>query len=731
MKRTPVVIAAVLLAAGLAAWWRHAHPPFDMANELKRLADTQDLWDNQFERNAEKAAALLRAARSERDPSRRLSQREEAARQYLLAAQAEPAIALLKQLIDENGDAPFATRETLRFDLALAWLRMGEVQNCVGGKNSESCLIPIQGGGVHAKRLGSLEATRVLTALLADPQASPQLVPTYRWLLNIAAMTLGDWPDKVDPRWLIPASAFASEYPLPKWNEVGLAHGVAINERAGGAILEDFDGDGDLDLLVSAWGLRDPLRYFINDGHGRYTEEPAADLGLQGITGGLDIFQGDYDNDGLPDVFVPRGAWAHKAGQFPGSLLHNDGHGHFTDVTAQAGVLDALPSQAAAWCDLDNDGWLDLVKGNELHQDVDWPKGTRNVAVWRNDAHGHFTDVAAKAGVDVHGMIKAVTCGDYDNDGWMDLYFSVIYGRNVLLHNLGGKGQGLKFEDVTLKAGVAEPIMSFTTWFFDYDNDGWLDLFVTGYQTDMSNLALEYLGEKARAQGARPRIYHNNHDGTFTDLAPQLGADKLTLTMGANFGDLDNDGWPDMYLGTGAPPLQVLDPSRMLRNDHGARFQDVTTAGGFGHLQKGHAVAFGDVDGDGDQDLFEQIGGAFSGDRFWSVLFENPSAGQPGHNDWITLRLHGTKANRSAIGARIRIRETDADGPREIWHTVGSGGTFGANSLQAEIGLGPHAKIESVQIRWPGSGGTAGALQDLSGLAVDRAYEVTEGQAPR
>ncbi len=324
----------------------------------------------------------MRASRSERDPARRLAQREEAARQFLLAAQVEPAIALIKQLLDESTDAPAATRETLLFDLALAWLRMGEVQNCVGAHNAESCLIPIRGGGVHAKRLGSQEAGRVLAVLLQSPDSNPAMLPTYRWLLNIAAMTLGEYPDKVDPRWPIPPTAFASDYEIGRFREVALAHGLQVNERAGGAILEDFDGDGDLDALVSSGGVRDPLRYFVNDG--------------------------------LADVFVPRGAWAHKAGQFPGSLLHNDGHGHFSDVTFEAGVLDALPSQAAAWCDLDNDGWLDLVKGNELHQEVDWPAGTRNVALWRNDAHGHFSDMAAKAGANVHGMIKAVVCGDYD-----------------------------------------------------------------------------------------------------------------------------------------------------------------------------------------------------------------------------------------------------------------------------------------------------------------------------
>ena len=152
-----------------------------------------------------------------------------------------------------------------------------------------------------------------------------------------------------------------------------------------------------------------------------------------------------------------------------------------------------------------------------------------------------------------------------------------------------------KFTDVTAKAGVAEPVRSFATWFFDYDNDGWPDLFVAGHWNDTSNdIGAFQLGKPYKAE--TPRLYHTNHDGTFTDVTKQVHLGRAILAMGASFGDVDNDGWLDIYIGTGASDLDALLPNRMFRNDGGVRFLDVTTSGGFGHLQKGHFVAFGDIE---------------------------------------------------------------------------------------------------------------------------------------
>jgi hypothetical protein len=153
-------------------------------------------------------------------------------------------------------------------------------------------------------------------------------------------------------------------------------------------------------------------------------------------------------------------------------------------------------------------------------------------------------------------MIKAAVWGDYDNDGWQDLYVSILGRPKHLFRNLGTQTGGTpKFADVTAQAGVAGPLVSFTCWFWDYNNDGWLDLFVSGYSATLPNIVREYIGQKDQAKGERPRLYRNNKDGTFTDVTREARLDQLLLTMGANFGDLDNDGWLDFYLGTGAPPL--------------------------------------------------------------------------------------------------------------------------------------------------------------------------------
>ena len=167
----------------------------------------------------------------------------------------------------------------------------------------------------------------------------------------------------------------------------------------------------------------------------------------------------------------------------------------------------------------------------------------------------------------------------------------------------------------------------------------------------------------------------------------ETGLARVVPAMGSNFGDLDNDGYLDMYLGTGTPSFSALMPNIMLRNDEGRRFQDVTAATGTGHLQKGHGVAFADLDNDGDEDVVINLGGAVPGDNYADALFEKPGAGAG--NNWISLRLVGVKSNRAGIGAKIRVRlKGAASGSALRYREVSSGGSFGANSLMQHIGLG-------------------------------------------
>ena len=718
------IAAAAIAAIGAVVALKRPRPRFDMPATLAALADSEGVWDNQWNRHDEKIADLATALKTEGDPPKRFELKREMARQYLYADKPEGALTVLEQLRNEIEPSwPAAAVEAVKADLAFAYFRLGEVQNCSSDHNPDSCLFPIRDRGVHRYRLGASEAARLYTELLSDAHTDPENALSYRWLLNISYMTLGQYPEKVPAKWLIPPGTFNSDADVGRFRDVAAEKGVKEFGQAGGVILEDFDNDGHLDLMISHMGVRDQMQYFHNNGDGTFTRM-TEQAGLKGIVGGLNMLQADYDNDGCIDVLVLRGAWLHDHGRFPNSLLHNNCDGTFTDVTAKAGVLSAMPTQAAAWADVNNDGYLDLFIGNEVdRQKVQWPAETKNFELFLNNRDGTFTDVGPASGIELEGMVKAAAFGDYDDDGWPDLYVSILGRPNRLFRNLGGSRGGVpKFADVTAKAGVAEPITSFTCWFFDYDNDGWPDIFVSGYLATLPNIVREVLGDKAHAQGERPRLYHNNHDGTFTDVSREARLDQLLLTMGANYGDLDNDGYLDLYLGTGAPPLITLVPNRMFRNASGRYFEDVTTSGGFGSLQKGHGVAFGDIDHSGNQDVVEEMGGAFTSDKFWTAIYKNPGHG----NHWVKLRLTGVQANRFAVGARIRAVVEDAGKRREIFYTVGSGGSFGAQSLRPHIGLGRATVIELLEIRWPGSG----LVQQFQGLAVDSTYDIREGQQP-
>jgi hypothetical protein len=597
--------------------------------------------------------------------------------------------------------------------MSLAYLRLGEQANCVNARSAESCLLPIQGKGLHLDQIGSRQAMDQLLLLLTD---SPDDLGA-RWLLNIAAMTLGVYPDEVPARWLIPPTAFESEYPMPRFDEISASVGIDVMDNSGGSITEDFDKDGDLDLMASSAGLRDPLRYFRNNGDGTFSDASSA-AGLDGQWGGLNIVQTDYNNDGWPDVFVPRGAWKGVYGEIPNSLLRNDGDGTFTDVTEAAGLLSFQPTQVATWADYDRDGWLDLFVGNEAD-----PDHVRRSELHHNNGDGTFTDVAQATGLDVVSFVKGANWGDYDNDGLPDLYVSALGPPNMLFHNEGRQADGSwAFRDVTATAGVAEPAFSFPTWFWDYDNDGWLDIYVADYpQATAGRLAMvvaSYMGKIPDGNG--PTLYHNNGDGTFTNVSTAAHLTRPTLTMGSNFGDLDNDGFQDIYLSTGDPLMETLVPNLAYRNNGGANFQDVTSSAGLGHIQKGHGVSFGDVDNDGDQDIFAVMGGAYPADLAARLLFRNPGS----DNQWLRLQLVGDLSNRPAIGARVKFNVDTPGGPRAYHALVGTGSSFGANSLWLEQGLGDATALQSVEVTWP----AGGPAETFTGVELGAAWQLREGE---
>ena len=658
----------------------------------------------------------------------RLRYRSEIARYRLYAGQSEAAAAAFEDILREASGDPSVSPtfvSAVRQLLALSHLRVAMKRNCVPGPATARCSVPVGRGAVHPDGGAARRAIEEYTRILGDPP-DPSTALAAQWLLNLAYMTLGEYPFHVPEPWLVPPGAFRSEHDVGGFPDVAGQLGVDVAGRKGGSVMDDFDGDGRLDVVASSAGLftvaggenPNQLRYFRNDGAGAFSDR-TTEAGLDGLVSGLHVIHADYDNNGFLDLLVLRGAWLDTG--HPNSLLRNNGDGTFTDVTEAAGLLMPAPTQAAAWGDFDNDGRIDLFIGNESRGE---PAGATDYPsrLFRNNGDGTFTDVAAEAGVAVIGFVKGVVWGDYDNDGRLDLYVTRLRPDepNLLFHNEGpAAGGAWSFRDAAAEAGVEGPPVSFPTWFFDYDNDGWDDLFVSGFSGGLADVVLERLGQPHRGQ--LPRLYRNDRDGTFTDVTQAMGLGRIMVGMGSNFGDLDNDGFLDLYLGTGDPDYRMLIPNLMFRNAGGQRFQDVTSSGGFGHLQKGHGVSFGDVDADGDQDLYHVSGGAFEGDTFPNALYLNPGHG----NRWLTLRLEGVASNRAAIGARIAVTAVTPDGDREIHVTVGLGGSFGGSSLQQEIGLGAATALRSVAVTWPVTGQT----DVYAGLGLDRAYHIREGDA--
>jgi tetratricopeptide (TPR) repeat protein len=594
-----------------------------------------------------------------------------------------------------RADVPAAT---LRMEEALgvAYLHKSEMDNGAYRAPGEIGVLPVEPSQPYAK---TRDSERAIEHFLKYLQQKPDELEV-RWLLNLAYMTLGKYPDKVPPAYLIPPAAFASAKEVPRFRDVAPQAGLNVVATAGGLIVDDLAGSGRFDVVTSNFDSCGPMHYFRNNGDGTFTERTSA-AGLDGQLGGLNMIQTDYNNDGCKDILVLRGGW-----ELPqrNSLLRNNCDSTFTDVTAASGLAKpATSSQTAAWADVNNDGLLDLFVGNE----------DRASQLFLNKGHGAFDDISRAAGVDRVAFTKGVSALDYDNDGFTDFYVSNFNANNFLYRN----NHDNTFTEMARAAGVPGPGRGFGTWFFDYDNDGWPDLFATSYFTSVDESVRTYLGLPHHA--ATVKLYRNLRDGSFRDVTAEVGLDKVFMPMGANFGDIDNDGFLDIYLGTGNPSYGSLLPNVLLHNNGGKSFVDVTASSGTGELHKGHGIAFADLDNDGDEEIVAEIGGATPGDSHPLRLFENPGHG----NDWISLRLVGVKTNRAAIGARIKVTvENEGRGTRSIYRSIGNGGSFGASPLEQHIGLGQSARIVDLEIWWP----TSSTRQHFANLGKNQFVEITE-----
>ena len=503
--------------------------------------------------------------------------------------------------------------------------------------------------------------------------------------------------------------------------------------NGGGVALFDCNNDGKLDIAV----VRDSsiernlaggdlmVTLYRQDGRGKGTHftDITASSGMSTKGWATGVAVADFDNDGLPDLYVT--GYGHNV------LYRNLGNCKFEDVTAKAGVGGGGFSVGAAWADYDRDGNVDLFVARYVSTDVHHlpdPKTTRYKGVlvelpdgmpgetdllYRNRGDGTFEEVSQKAGVSnpqkLHGM--GVVWGDYDDDGWPDLFVTNDGAYNYLFHNL----RNGTFEEIGLASGTAsgddgQVYGNMAADFGDFDRDGKLDLFVTRY-------------------GRQPAsLFRNQGHDDFVDDAYKEGLSAKTfwpVKWGTGFGDFDNDGWPDLLLACGnfsslldglpdEPPYK--EPLQLFRNEKGGAFQEMADESGLnaGPAQSRRGTAFGDVNNDGNLDaLVFNVAGPPS-------LFLNETKN---HNHRILVRLIGVKSNRMAIGARVTITTADTTQVDEV---RGGGSYLSSNDTRLHFGLGKNASIRNMEVRWP-----SGLIQNFTDVGADAVYEITEGQLPR
>jgi len=498
----------------------------------------------------------------------------------------------------------------------------------------------------------------------------------------------------------------------------------------GGVALLDCDNDGRLDIAV----VNDStIERFLDGGDLMITlyhqdstptnphfTDVTTQAGLTTKGWGMGIAVADFDNDGLPDLFVT--GYGHSV------LYHNLGNCKFEDVTKKAGLeIDGF-STGAAWADYDRDGNVDLFVARYVHTDVrhlpspSQAFGYKGVLVelpdrmegesdflFHNRGDGTFEDVSVKAGVNdphkLHGM--GVVWADYDNDSWPDLFVTNDSGWNFLYHN---RRDGT-FEEVGIPSGVGvgphgQNYGNMAADFADFDHDGKLDLFVARF-------------------GNQPASLYQNRGGQFIDIAAKANIARPTFSpvkWGTGFGDFDNDGWPDIFLVNGnfsslmdALPNEArfAEPIQLFRNLSNSTFEEIADSAGLNlpPLQSRRGTAFGDINNDGNLDVVVfNVNGPPS-------LFINQTANS---NHRALFRLIGTVSNRAAIGARVEVTTSKMTQIDE----VRAGGSYNStNDVRLHFGLGADSIIKKISVQWP-----SGLKQEFEDVAGDAIYEITEKQ---
>jgi len=512
-----------------------------------------------------------------------------------------------------------------------------------------------------------------------------------------------------------------------------------VEAKGSGIAFFDYDMDGWLDVYMTN-GLRLPpedtwapgqepkSHLFKNNRDGTFTDvTEKSGLGQVGWQTGVCV--GDYDNDGVDDLFC--GFWGHNA------LFHNNGNGTFTDVSKKSGLYNERVrwTSGSTWLDYDRDGWLDLFLANYMEFDItkvpapgqtgycQWkglpvmcgprglPGGTN--LLFHNNGDGTFTDVTEKAGILKPGPRYSITpvAYDFDNDGWPDIYVTVDSEPSILYHN----NKDGTFTDTAVMAGCAynedgQEQAGMGVAVGDYDCDGYLDLFKTNFADDTCDL------------------YHNNGDGTFTDVTfiAGLGVNTQYVEWACGFVDYDNDGWVDIIQINGHvyPEIEKANldahfklPRIVYHNLGNGKFKDVSAEMGPGISERfsSRGAAFGDYDNDGDIDvLVLNMNDPPS-------LLRNDGGNK---NNWIKIKLIGTQCNRTAVGARVRVVTGKHVQIDEV-HTGGS--VMSQSDLRLHFGVGQLKKIDLIEVKWPTVKTVAGKIEKFTDVDVNQILTIKEG----
>lgn len=563
--------------------------------------------------------------------------------------------------------------------------------------------------------------------------------------------------------------AFQNQY-YPPFLSDPLRFGM-IRYGPGGITAVDYDNNGLCDLFIPD-GVESKL--FRNRGDGTF-EDVTEQAGLAGLAGVSTAVFADYDNDGFKDLFVSRTFR-------PNQMFHNNGDGTFTDVTKQSGIGEDCCTTVAAWADYDNDGYLDLYVGRYLDPRKDIPttfyarNGEPN-QLYHNNGDGTFTNVTERAGVGETGLCLGVVWGDFNDDGYPDLYVVNDFGRKTLYHN---NGNGT-FKDITVKSNTLAYGAGMSASFVDYDNDGKFDYYVTHirsehawfaeaptvrrymlrcftqgtwktdmplYRQIMRQSGMGFVGVFQQMASGNT-LLKNKGDGSFEDVTLKADANPPGWFWGAAFADFDNDGWQDMYAANGwvyndkGTEIELDFLNNVVTNQktyktgiffdpayfgtsswHGwERNRHLRNNGNGTFTELGHAVG---------TDLLLNSRGVAVAD-FWNrgVMDIAVSASTGRHallknvletgRNWLQVELVGTRSNRDAIGARVTIRVSGKQQSREVL----AGDSYGSqSSLRLHFGLDDSEKVDELIVRWPASG-TAQKFKDVAG---SRIVEITEGR---